>query len=102
MAKINPKTAKAMYEATSKANKEKIAQERYGEFGFDTLTYDQQQEVYKNHPKLQKSSKDKGYDFEGPLNMLKPTSPFSKSRCWKCYQPVPGKKAYSKGSCEKI
>ncbi len=38
----------------------------------------------------------------GPLNMLKPTSPFSKSRCWKDYQPVPGKKAYSKGSCEKI
>ncbi len=37
-----------------------------------------------------------------PLNMLKPTSPFSKSRCWKGYQPVPGKKAYSKGSCEKI
>ena len=31
MAKINPKTAKAMYEATSEANKEKIAQERYGE-----------------------------------------------------------------------
>ena len=39
---------------------------------------------------------------ENPLNMLKPTSPFSKSRCWKGYQPVPGKKAYSKGSCEKI
>ena len=38
----------------------------------------------------------------GPLYMLKPTSPFSKSRCWKGYQPVPGKKAYSKGSCEKI
>jgi len=91
MAKINPKTAKAMYKATSEASKEKIAQERYGEFGFDTLTYDQQQEVYKNHPKLQKSSKDIGS-----------TSPFSKSRCWKGYQPVPGKKAYSKGSCEKI
>jgi hypothetical protein len=30
MAKINPKTAKAMYDATMKANKEKIAQERYG------------------------------------------------------------------------
>ena len=102
MAKINPKTAKAMYKATSEASKEKIAQERYGEFGFDTLTYDQQQEVYKNHPKLQKSSKDIGSDFEGPLNMLKPTSPFSKSRCWKGYQPVPGKKAYSKGSCEEI
>lgn len=39
---------------------------------------------------------------EGPLSMLKPTSPFSKSRCWKGYKPVPGKKAYSKGSCEKI
>ena len=39
---------------------------------------------------------------ENPLSMLKPTSPFSKSRCWKGYQPVPGKKAYSKGSCEKI
>ncbi len=94
--------AKAMYEATSEANKEKIAQERYGEFGFDTLTYDQQQEVYEKYPKLLKSEKDKGSDFEGPLSMLKPTSPFSKSRCWKGYQPVPGKKAYSKGSCEKI
>jgi len=41
-------------------------------------------------------------EVAGPLNMLKPTSPFSKSRCWKGYQPVPGKKAYSKGSCEKI
>lgn len=39
MAKINPKTVKAMYKATSEANKEKIAQERYGEFGFDTLTW---------------------------------------------------------------
>lgn len=72
MAKINPKTVKAMYKATSEANKEKIAQERYGEFGFDTLTYDQQQEVYKNHPKLQKSSKDIGSDFKSPTNMESP------------------------------
>ena len=28
-------------------------------------------------------------------------SPFSKSRCWKGYEPTPGKKAYSKGSCRK-
>lgn len=25
-----------------------------------------------------------------------------KSRCWVGYEPVPGKKAYSKGSCRKI
>jgi len=25
-----------------------------------------------------------------------------KSRCWEGYEPVPGKKAYSKGSCRKI
>lgn len=71
MAKINPKTAKAIYEAGMKANKEKIAQERYGEFGFDTLTYDQQQEVYKNYPKLPKSKKDKASDFETPMDMKK-------------------------------
>ena len=72
MAKINPKTAKAMYDATMKANKEKIAQERYGEFGFDTLTYNQQQEVYKNYPKLPKSKKDKASDFDSPNNMGSP------------------------------
>lgn len=69
MAKIKPKTAKAMYKAGMKANKEKIAQERYGEFGFDTLTYDQQQEVYKNYPNLPRSSKDIGSDFETPAKM---------------------------------
>ena len=110
MAKINPKTAKAMYKAGMKANKEKIAQERYGEFGFDTLTYDQQQEVYKNYPKLPRSKKDIASDFETPPNMesplykkmLTPVSPFNKSRCWTGYEPVPGKKPYSKGSCKKI
>ena len=39
--------------------------------------------------------------FETPMNMLKPTSPFNKSRCWTGYEPVPGKKPYSKGSCRK-
>ena len=39
MAKINPKTSKAMYKATMQGNKDKIAQKNYGEFGFDTLTY---------------------------------------------------------------
>lgn len=72
MAKINPKTAKAMYKAGMEANKEKIAKERYGEFGFDTLTYDQQQEVYKNYPKLPRSSKDIGSDFETPAKMETP------------------------------
>ena len=67
--KINPKTAKAMYKAGMEANKEKIAKETYGEFGFDTLTYDQQQEVYKNYPKLPRSSKDIGSDFETPAKM---------------------------------
>ena len=69
MANINPKTAKAMYKAGMQANKEKIAKESYGEFGFDTLTYDQQQEVYKNYPKLTRSSKDIGSDFETPAKM---------------------------------
>ena len=40
-------------------------------------------------------------EFSGPLNMLKPVSPFNKSRCWTGYEPVPGKKPYSKGSCRK-
>ena len=69
MAKINPKTAKAMYKAGMEANKDKIAQERYGEFGFDTLKYSEQQEVYKNYPKLPRSSKDIGSDFEAPAKM---------------------------------
>ena len=72
MAKISPKTAKAMYGAGMEANKEKIAQDKYGEFGFDTLTYDQQQEVYKNYPKLPKSKKDIASDFETPANMESP------------------------------
>ena len=73
MAKINPKTAKTMYKAGMEGNKNKIAKETYGEFGFDTLTYDQQQEVYKNYPKLTKSSKDIGSDFEkNPVNMKSP------------------------------
>ena len=38
MTKINPKTARAMYKAASQGNKDKIAQETYGEFGFDTLS----------------------------------------------------------------
>ena len=25
-----------------------------------------------------------------------------KTRCWKGYEPVPGKKPYSKGSCKKV
>ena len=29
-------------------------------------------------------------------------SPPKKTRCWTGYEPVPGKKAYSKGSCRKI
>ena len=33
--------------------------------------------------------------------MLTPASPFNKSRCWTGYEPVPGKKPYSKGSCRK-
>jgi len=30
----------------------------------------------------------------------KVTTP-KKTRCWRGYKPVPGKKAYSKGSCKK-
>lgn len=48
--------------------------------------------------------------FETPAKMkgsplykkiLTPVSPFNKSRCWAGYEPVPGKKPYSKGSCRK-
>ena len=67
--KISPKTAKAMYKAAIQGNKDKIAQETYGEFGFDTLKYSEQQEVYKNYPKLPRSSKDIGSDFETPAKM---------------------------------
>tara|TARA_R100000734_G_C3293025_1_gene84583 strand:+ start:639 stop:938 length:300 start_codon:yes stop_codon:yes gene_type:complete len=49
-----------------------------------------------------KKSKEKSPASMGsPLDMLKPISPFSKSRCWTGYEPVPGKKPYSKGSCRK-
>lgn len=36
--------------------------------------------------------------------MLPITPPLApkKSRCWAGYEPVPGKKAYSKGSCRKV
>lgn len=30
------------------------------------------------------------------------SKPKKTSRCWAGYEPVPGKKAYSKGSCRKI
>ena len=72
MTKINPKTARAMYKAASQGNKDKIAQETYGEFGFDTLKYGEQQEVYKRYPKLLRTSKDKGSDFETPAKMGSP------------------------------
>ena len=33
---------------------------------------------------------------------MKGYTPFTKkTRCWKGYEPVPGKKPYSKGSCKK-
>jgi hypothetical protein len=35
--KIKPKTVKKMYDAAVQGNKDKIAKETYGEFGFDTL-----------------------------------------------------------------
>ena len=69
MAYKDPKDQAAAAKRHYEANKEKIAKERYGEFGFDTLTYDQQQEVYKNYPKLPRSSKDIGSDFETPAKM---------------------------------
>ena len=102
MAKIDPKTAKKMYSATNQASKDKIAKELYGEFGFDTLKYEEQELVYKNNPGLQRGEGDKSTDFKGPLYMLNSLSPFNKSRCWKGFAPVPGKKAYSKGSCKRI
>jgi hypothetical protein len=67
--KIKPKTVKKMYDAAVQGNKDKIAKETYGEFGFDTLKYSEQQEIYKNYPKLPRSSKDIGSDFETPAKM---------------------------------
>jgi hypothetical protein len=47
--------------------------------------------------------KESGINMGSPLykKMLTPVSPFNKSRCWTGYEPVPGKKPYSKGSCRK-
>ena len=47
------------------------------------------------------ASRDRAKGLGSALDMLKPTSPFSKSRCWTEYEPVPGKKPYTKGSCRK-
>ena len=63
MAKIDPIYSR-MYNATNQASKDKIAKERYGEFGFDTLKYEEQQQVYKDNPGLQGGKKDKFKDFE--------------------------------------
>ena len=46
--------------------------------------------------KVMKPGKD--YTFEGDYVI---ETPMKKSRCWKGYEPTPGKKAYSKGSCKK-
>jgi hypothetical protein len=47
--------------------------------------------------------KESGINMGSPLykKMLTPVSPFNKSRCWTGWEPVPGKKPYSKGSCRK-
>ena len=68
MAKIDPIYSR-MYNATNQASKDKIAKERYGEFGFDTLKYEEQERVYKNNPGLQRGEGDKYTDFKGPLDM---------------------------------
>jgi|EP01052_Picozoa_sp_SAG31_P028922 hypothetical protein len=108
MAKIDPKTAKKMYSATNQASKDKIAKERYGEFGFDTLKYEEQERVYKNNPGLQRGEGDKSTDFKGPLDMLKPKSPFqfkgansSNSKCWPGYKKV-GTKPSPSGTGETV
>jgi len=66
-----------------------------------------------NYSKLKKDKKgfyvtklkegESGINMGSPLykKMLTPVSPFNKSRCWTGYEPVPGKKPYSKGSCRK-
>jgi hypothetical protein len=43
--------------------KNEIAKNQYGEFGFDSLSYEEQQEIYKNNPDLEKSTNDKYSDF---------------------------------------
>ncbi len=83
-----------------KSKKDKLAEEVFGEFGWDTLNEQEKKKLYKLHPDLPKDKKDPS-EFSGPLSMLKPVSPFNKSRCWTGYEPVPGKKPYSKGSCRK-
>ena len=108
MAKIDPKTAKKMYSATNQASKDKIAKELYGEFGFDTLKYEEQELVYKNNPGLQRGEGDKSTDFKGPLDMLKPTAPFqfkgansSNSKCWIGFKKV-GVKPSPSGTGETV
>lgn len=36
-----------------------------------------------------------------PSHYGKPKAVKKKTRCWRGYEPTPGKKAYSKGSCRK-
>ena len=54
-------------------------------------------------PKPNLTEKASSINMGSPLfkKMLTPVSPFNKSRCWTGYEPVPGKKPYSKGSCRK-
>jgi len=46
-----------------KSLKDKLAEEVYGEFGFDTLSYEQQQMIFSGNPNLKRSPDDKGADF---------------------------------------
>lgn len=41
-------------------------------------------------------------DFEKRLGFVAEDALGEDNRCWTGYEPVPGKKAYEKGSCRKI
>tara|TARA_R110002020_G_scaffold465524_1_gene687000 strand:- start:3130 stop:3831 length:702 start_codon:yes stop_codon:yes gene_type:complete len=71
--------------------------------GTKKLTYKYQKDSDKIEKKKKKiKEKDRNWVYAGGKWSLRKKSPLSKkTRCWKGYEPTPGKKPYSKGSCKK-
>ncbi len=51
-----------------KSKKDKLAEEVFGEFGWDTLNEEEKNKLYKLHPDLPKDKKDPS-EFSGPMQM---------------------------------
>ncbi len=51
-----------------KSKKDKLAEEVFGEFGWDTLNEEEKKKLYKLHPDLPKDKKDPS-EFSGPMQM---------------------------------